>query len=213
MMSDERFFNQVKATMVAYSPEVPAAVYGGMRRKLWWSNFTRFSASRLNVWYLALAVGAGTVAATHFYNSESVAAKPGQFKIQQEWSPIASGNVGSAETTSTAVSTCTASCGSMKSKACSASAQTSAAITSKVDASQNVESTSGIDSATDASSQTAAGDQNIAQKTDEATQPDVLEMNDVVTSQDTPAEGKSSKRKTLPVSVYKDKDAQAAEKK
>jgi hypothetical protein len=60
-MSEDRFFQQVNAAMTDYSPEVPASVYAGMRKKLWWSNFTRLSATRFNVWYVALIVTGGLV--------------------------------------------------------------------------------------------------------------------------------------------------------
>ena len=58
-MSEDRFFQQVNAAMTDYSPEVPASVYAGMRKKLWWSNFTRLSATRFNVWYAALILTGG----------------------------------------------------------------------------------------------------------------------------------------------------------
>jgi hypothetical protein len=58
-MSDDRFYNEVRSTMANFQPEVPASAYSGMRKKLWWSNFTKLSATRFNVWYLAiLATGA-----------------------------------------------------------------------------------------------------------------------------------------------------------
>ena len=60
-MSEDRFFQQVNAAMTDYRPEVPASVYAGMRKKLWWSNFTRLSATRFNVWYAALLVTGGLV--------------------------------------------------------------------------------------------------------------------------------------------------------
>jgi len=60
-MSEDRFFQQVKSVMSDYRPEVPGHVYEGARKKMWWSNFMRFDASRLNIWYIALTVG---VAAT-----------------------------------------------------------------------------------------------------------------------------------------------------
>ena len=60
-MSEDRFFQQVNAAMTDYSPEVPATVYAGMRKKLWWSNFTRLNATRFNVWYAALILTGGLV--------------------------------------------------------------------------------------------------------------------------------------------------------
>lgn len=60
-MSEDRFFEQVNKVMSSYSPEVPEAVYAGMRKKLWWSNFTRLSATRFNVWYLLLAITSVTM--------------------------------------------------------------------------------------------------------------------------------------------------------
>jgi len=58
-MSEDRFFQQVNSVMSNYRPEVPETVYAGMRKKLWWSNFTRFSYTSLNVWYLLIAFVAG----------------------------------------------------------------------------------------------------------------------------------------------------------
>ena len=59
-MSEDRFFQQVKSVMSDYSPEVPGHVYQGVRKKMWWSNFMRFDASRLNIWYIAVTVGVAT---------------------------------------------------------------------------------------------------------------------------------------------------------
>jgi hypothetical protein len=59
-MSEDRFFQQVNSVMANYSPEVPEGVYSGMRKKLWWSNFTRFSLTRLNMWYMLLAIASIT---------------------------------------------------------------------------------------------------------------------------------------------------------
>jgi len=64
-MSDDRFYNQVRSTMANYQPEVPASVYGAMRKKLWWSNFTKLSATRFNIWYLGIMIS-GAVAAWAF---------------------------------------------------------------------------------------------------------------------------------------------------
>jgi hypothetical protein len=55
-MSEDRFFQNIRSAMVDYSPEVPQSVYSGMRKKLWWSNFTRISITRFNIWYAALIV-------------------------------------------------------------------------------------------------------------------------------------------------------------
>lgn len=62
MRSEDQLFDKVRASLHDYAPEVPASVYSGMRRKLWWSNFMRFQAHRLNVWYVVLLVGAGATA-------------------------------------------------------------------------------------------------------------------------------------------------------
>lgn len=72
-MSEDRFFQQVKSVMSDYQPEVPGQVYAGMRKKMWWSNFLRFDATRLNVWYVAVAVGA-TAAFLVNVNTPSTAA-------------------------------------------------------------------------------------------------------------------------------------------
>ena len=55
-MSEDRFFQNIRSTMVEYRPEVPQSVYSGMRKKLWWSNFTKISATRFNLWYAVLIV-------------------------------------------------------------------------------------------------------------------------------------------------------------
>lgn len=60
-MSEDRFFNQVRETLHDYAPEVPQSVYGAMRRKLWWSNFTKLSVTRFNVWYAILIMAAGGI--------------------------------------------------------------------------------------------------------------------------------------------------------
>lgn len=56
-MSEDRFYQNVRSTMSEYHPEAPASVYEGMRKKLWWSNFTRLSVTRFNIWYVALILG------------------------------------------------------------------------------------------------------------------------------------------------------------
>jgi hypothetical protein len=71
-MSDEKFFSQVKNALEHYAPEAPAAVYDGMRKRLWWSNFTRLSMTRLNMWTILLLLGA--MSAVWFYNSSGSAA-------------------------------------------------------------------------------------------------------------------------------------------
>ncbi|MEZ4799670.1 MAG: hypothetical protein R2809_07840 [Flavobacteriales bacterium] len=59
-MSEEKFFQNVKSSLYDFAPEVPQSVYGGMRRKLWWSNFMTWNWASLNVWYVLLLVGIGT---------------------------------------------------------------------------------------------------------------------------------------------------------
>ncbi len=58
-MSDEKFFSQVKSTLEHYAPEAPAEAYSGMRKKLWWSGFTKLSVTRFNMWYIILFLGVG----------------------------------------------------------------------------------------------------------------------------------------------------------
>ncbi|HEY8404400.1 MAG TPA: hypothetical protein VIK71_07290 [Flavobacteriales bacterium] len=77
-MNDEKFFSQVKNALEHYAPEAPAAVYEGMRKRLWWSNFTRLSLVRLNLWTGLLLLG--VIAAVWTYslsgNASAIAAKP-----------------------------------------------------------------------------------------------------------------------------------------
>lgn len=77
-MSDERFFSQVKSTMFDYAPAVADNVYQSMRRKFWWNKFTTLSATRFNMWYLLLMVGAGGAFAINYYSSTALANMPVQ---------------------------------------------------------------------------------------------------------------------------------------
>jgi hypothetical protein len=75
-MSEDRFFKQVNATMTDFRPEVPEAVYVGMRKKLWWSNFTRLSATRFNIWYVAVLFLTAGVVFSRLYSENEVAVSP-----------------------------------------------------------------------------------------------------------------------------------------
>jgi hypothetical protein len=58
-MSDEKLFSMMRESLMDYQPQVPQAVYAGMRRKLLWSSFMRFNATSLNAWYVgAVIIGA-----------------------------------------------------------------------------------------------------------------------------------------------------------
>ena len=85
-MSEDRFFNQVNATMTDYRPEVPESVYVGMRKKLWWSNFTRLNATRFNIWYLAVLFLTAGVVFSSLYSENEVAVAP---VIQQQPNAVA----------------------------------------------------------------------------------------------------------------------------
>lgn len=78
-MSDEKFFSQVKNSLEFYAPEAPQEVYLGMRRKLWWSGFTKLSATRFNMWYLILLIGLGS-ALLVYQNTCSASASECQVK-------------------------------------------------------------------------------------------------------------------------------------
>ncbi len=60
-MSEETFYKSVRESVYNYAPEVPASVYGAMRRKLWWSRFLAFDAYRMNAWYLILIIAASGI--------------------------------------------------------------------------------------------------------------------------------------------------------
>lgn len=78
-MSEDRFFQQVKATMADYSPEVPESVYMGVRKKLWWSNFTRLSATRFNIWYVVVLItSAAAIAMVSSSAEQAVTENAGQ---------------------------------------------------------------------------------------------------------------------------------------
>jgi hypothetical protein len=87
-MSEEKFFLQVKSTMEHYAPEVPAAVYAGMRRKLWISQFMRWNASRLNAWYLLLFVSVGTTVAVLSANDSAQGNKAASYNSTIETTKV-----------------------------------------------------------------------------------------------------------------------------
>lgn len=139
MMSEERFFSEVKAAVYNYSPEVPASVYSGMRRKLWISQFTRFSIARLNMWYLLLAVSiAGSV--FFYYGDSSTAMRPHSFEVNQTPFMACSGNAsdGSAAEASSCTSGATSCCMAKADASANstASANTAAAATQPNDPTQ-----------------------------------------------------------------------------
>jgi hypothetical protein len=59
MMQEDQIFNQFKSVLEHYQPEVPQSVYNGVRRKMWLSQFMRFNAASLNVWYIGVFIAAG----------------------------------------------------------------------------------------------------------------------------------------------------------
>jgi hypothetical protein len=88
MMSEDLFFNKVKATMHGYAPEVPASVYGGMRRKYAKSKFFSWNASTLNVWYVALVAVLGAVVIGTSLESNTTATKAGVVNTTTEYLPV-----------------------------------------------------------------------------------------------------------------------------
>jgi hypothetical protein len=79
-MSENRFFQNIQSVMSDYRPEVPQAAYAGMRRKLWWSNFTKISATRFNVWYALLIVSSVTI----WFNYSSIKSNPTTEAVSNE---------------------------------------------------------------------------------------------------------------------------------
>jgi hypothetical protein len=59
MMHEDQLFQQFKAGLENYSPEVPASTYGSMRKRLWMSQFLKFNTHRLNAWYVGIAIAIG----------------------------------------------------------------------------------------------------------------------------------------------------------
>ena len=93
-MSEDRFFQQVNATMADYRPEVPESVYTGMRRKLWWSNFTRLSVTRFNVWYLTILLVGASIGLSYMSASVQTISESDSFS-----QPINSGAEQNSQTT------------------------------------------------------------------------------------------------------------------
>lgn len=83
MMREENFYSQVRSHFENYSPEVPAELYSGMRRRLFWSNFLKFDVARFNAWYALILVG-GASAAIVAGASESTAIARGAGNHQLE---------------------------------------------------------------------------------------------------------------------------------
>ncbi len=79
-MSEEKFFGNVRETLYTYAPEVPADVYGRMRRKLWLSQFLQFNAGRLNAWYLLCAGVLTAGGLMMFQGDSSQALRSGAYK-------------------------------------------------------------------------------------------------------------------------------------
>jgi hypothetical protein len=222
MMSDERFFNQVKATMSAYSPEVPAAVYGGMRRKLWWRNFTKLSATRLNVWYLALALGTGAVVATHFFGSSAQAERSGSYNGQPDWSVSVANTSGTSEISTPLVSSCASACVAATAASCSASStgKSNGKVVGSCSNTVNASSTASADADLNANNSTPAtganGENNIlASSVDSEIAEPETPGNTVLPSetQNTPAVSNTAGKKKMQVSVYKNNEPETAVKK
>jgi len=70
-MNQDQMFKQVGESLRGYSPEVPAHLYGGIRKKLGWSRFLSFSANSLNVYYLGAMLTLGATAAFMYGGGES----------------------------------------------------------------------------------------------------------------------------------------------
>jgi len=73
-MTEEKFFKSVHDSLSNYAPEVPASVYAGMRRKMWWNGFLSMNWNQLNIWYVLL--GASLLSSVFFFGkNESTVAK------------------------------------------------------------------------------------------------------------------------------------------
>ncbi|MFM7814644.1 MAG: hypothetical protein ACKO66_09020 [Flavobacteriales bacterium] len=61
MMSKDFLSQRVKSALHDFQPEVPAAVYSKMRRKLWLNGFLRWNPASLNVWYVTILLSGSLV--------------------------------------------------------------------------------------------------------------------------------------------------------
>ncbi len=59
MSNNDSFFDMFKESLEGYSPEVSESVYAGLRSKMRWNNFWRFSLTSLNAWTLITLIGIG----------------------------------------------------------------------------------------------------------------------------------------------------------
>jgi hypothetical protein len=83
MMHEDQLFQQFKAGLENYAPEVPAAAYGSMRKRLWLSQFLKFNSHTLNVWYIgiALAIGVGVWSCQQPTSATAQLSMPGKIDL------------------------------------------------------------------------------------------------------------------------------------
>lgn len=117
-MSDEKLFSMMRESLVDFRPEVPQGVYSGMRRKLWWSNFFRFNASSLNAWYVGAALVSTSVLGLWGWSKGSEALKVETTHWHQGVQVAAS------DLTVPSSTSCSASCSTNQTSACTIQAQT-----------------------------------------------------------------------------------------
>ncbi len=51
----DQFLEMFRDSFGDFAPEVPASVYAGVKKKMFWSNFMGFNIAQLNIWYVLLA--------------------------------------------------------------------------------------------------------------------------------------------------------------
>lgn len=75
-VQDDKFYDMFRSSMEGFSPEVPASVHQGLRSKMRYQSFFRFSLTSLNIWVILAAVGMGTgIYCVNSSSNEMVSAK------------------------------------------------------------------------------------------------------------------------------------------
>jgi|GEM_PF-1464428 len=211
-MSDEKFFSQVKNSLEFYAPEAPEAVYSGMRRKLWWSGFTKLSATRFNMWYLILLVGLGSGAVAYSNTCTAPATECNVSPLTPAVKPTEEAKVIPAVTEPTVVVTEPEVVNQPAVVTAPAQTAVVAPSTPKASRPKSTPSTSVVKPMDVPSSEPkAASSETTIVNTDAPVNPSTPE---VQTAEPTKEETPKKKKKALPITIYSDsnKDSSEAEK-
>lgn len=78
----DQFLEMFKESFGDFSPEVPSAVYAGVRKKMFWSNFMGFNMAQLNIWYVLLATSSVALLSWSTLEQETMACVASESEYQ-----------------------------------------------------------------------------------------------------------------------------------